>query len=83
LIEAGATIAEACQAVEISRQTLYRRARSHAAFAELLRAAREQMRPTADDPFAQFDWREAAKQLEAEHPENWKLSDPFDFDPLA
>jgi hypothetical protein len=54
LIGAGASVAEAARAVEISRQVLYRHARADPAFAELLRAARERRDP---DPFAVTDDR--------------------------
>ena len=77
LIGAGASVAEAARAVEISRQVLYRHARADPVFAELLRAAREQRDP---DPFAVEppDWREIAAQLELEHPDRWALPETPD-----
>jgi hypothetical protein len=91
LIEGGATIAEACRAVEISRQALYDRARDDVLFGERLRDAREQRTPALDSIDA-LDWREAARRLEADDPLRWALKgsgEPFDpldgesFDPLA
>jgi hypothetical protein len=40
LVEAGATLAEAALAAQVSRQTVYRRARSDASFAHCLDLAR-------------------------------------------
>jgi hypothetical protein len=82
LIEAGATIAEASRAVEISRQALYDRTRADVFFAERLRDAREQ-RTSALVPIEPLDWRVVARQLEAEHPQRWSLRDDDDDDPFA
>jgi hypothetical protein len=62
LVAAGATIAEAGRAVRVSRSMIYRAARANPRFAERLAAARENRAPT-------LNWREAARWLEAEHPE--------------
>lgn len=76
-LEAGATIAEACRAVEISRPTVYRRVRGDAAFASPLDLARAHR---SGPPVG--DWRAAAAILESNFPERWSLpgdlGDPFD-----
>jgi hypothetical protein len=81
LIEAGATLAEAARAVDVSRMTIHRHRRADPAFAVLLGAAR---RPRGFDPGEPLDWREAALVLESNAPERWALPgdpfDPFDFD---
>jgi hypothetical protein len=81
LIESGATVAEACRAVEVARNTIYKHARADVFFAERLRAAREQREPALDSIDA-LDWREAARRLEADDPLRWALpgddGDPFD-----
>jgi hypothetical protein len=75
LIEAGATIAEACRAVEISRPTVYRRVRDDASFAYRLGLARA--RPPGPPV---EDWRAAAAILESNFPERWALPEmPDDF----
>jgi hypothetical protein len=52
---------------------IYRAARANPCFAERLAAARENRAPT-------LNWREAARWLEAEHPERWALQKmPDDF----
>jgi hypothetical protein len=87
LIGAGATLAEAARAVEISRQALYDRTRTDVLFAERVRVARERRQSTAlpVDP-AELDWRAAARQLEIDAPERWAVAggvgDPFDFAPF-
>ena len=74
LIEAGEPLAAACRATMVSRQTVYRHARDDAAFAVLLRRAREHRAPVVDDGA----WREAAAQLEQLVPERWA---PPEFSP--
>ncbi len=56
LIENGATISEASRALEVSRQTVYRRARADAFFAVELRAARTQTCAPVGE-VAPLDWR--------------------------
>jgi hypothetical protein len=90
LIECGATVAEACRAVEITRKTIYRHARADMIFAERLRAARERRQSPLSAESALAGWREIAARLEREYPERWASFDgstasfdAFDFDPLA
>jgi hypothetical protein len=77
LIDAGATIAEASRAVSVSRQTVYRRARSDAAFAHRLDLARIRL---AGAPAPSDDWRASAAFLESAFPERWALPDAFSID---
>jgi hypothetical protein len=58
--------------VGISRQTVYRHARTDSAFAARLRAVREHRPPAS----AVLDWTDAAHQLEVEAPERWALPMP-------
>jgi hypothetical protein len=79
LIGAGATISEAARAVQVARQTVYRRAAEDLAFAHRLDLARVRV----PGPPPVDDWRVIARQLETEHPEDWALpgvGDTFDFD---
>jgi hypothetical protein len=80
LVEAGATVAEACRAVGVSRTTIYRRARDVSEFAHRLDLARAPVAGPPDGALGDpLDWREIASRLEAESPERWALpGDQFD-----
>jgi hypothetical protein len=81
LIAAGATLAEASRATQISRQAVNRHARTDAIFADRLRRARDQVRPSRLDPASAHDWREIAAKLERQDPLRWALPDQsFEFD---
>jgi Helix-turn-helix domain of resolvase len=65
LIENGEPVAAACRAVEVSRQTVYRHARTDPMFAERLAVARARPAPVEED------WRVIAERLEREYPRHW------------
>ena len=67
LIEAGATVSEASRAAQVSRSTIYRRAREDEAFAHRHDLARVRV---TGPPLE--DWTAAAAFLEHEHPERWQ-----------
>jgi len=66
----------------VSSTAVRTHAQRHPAFAERLRADRENRSP-ALTPVEPFDWRVAAEQLERDYPERWAVPEPFDFDPQA
>jgi transposase len=72
LVVAGATIAEASRAVEVSRMTVYRHARADPALAARLCAARTG-HPTSVEL---LDWREIAERLERTDPLRWGSPQP-------
>ncbi len=76
LMAGGATLAEAARACRLSREAVYKHARTDSAFAARLAAARA--RGPAPVPVA--DWRAIAEQLERAHPERWGLPFPTKID---
>jgi hypothetical protein len=80
LVEAGATVAEAARAVQLSRMTIHRHRRADTLFAHRLDLAR--IRPAGPPVELPDDWRDAAHMLEQISPERWAPPD-FDFDPQA
>jgi hypothetical protein len=76
LLVFGETFEASCRAIGISSTAVRKRANRDPSFAERLQAAREHRAP-APAQLEPLDWREAAAQLEREHPERWALPDPF------
>ena len=77
LLDAGASVAEAARAVQLSRMTIYRHAQADPVFAHHLDVARLGLCPPVELP---DDWREAAAFLESAFPERWALPDSFGID---
>jgi hypothetical protein len=85
LLTFGESFEASCRAINVSSTAIRKRASRDPAFAERLRAARENRVPAL---VPVEDWRVVAARLEREYPEHWKLpeGDPFDafeFDPQA
>lgn len=70
LIENGASVAEASRAIEVSRTSIYRRARADASFAMRLQLARGRGHRAA---IAAGDWSASTKMAETDSPEHWAL----------
>jgi hypothetical protein len=81
LLAFGESFEASCRAINVSSTAVRNHAHRHPAFAERLRAVRENRSP-ALAPVEPLDWRDAAAQLERDFPERWSLPD-FEFDPLA
>jgi hypothetical protein len=80
LLAFGESFEASCRAINVSSTAVRNHAQRHPAFAERLRAARENRSPALTP--VELDWRDAAAQLERDFPERWSLPD-FEFDPLA
>jgi hypothetical protein len=80
LLDAGASVAEAARAVQLSRMTIYRHAQADPLFAHHLELARIRL----PGPPVELDdhWRETAAFLKQTAPERWALP-TFDIDPPA
>lgn len=71
LLVFGEPLECACRAIGVSSTAVRKRMARDRAFAERVQVARSHRREPDD-------WRELAAQLEAEHPERWALSMPWD-----
>jgi hypothetical protein len=74
LLAFGESFKASCRAINVSSTAVRTHAQRHPAFAELLRAARENRSP-ALTPVEPLHWRDAAAQLERDFPERWALPD--------
>jgi hypothetical protein len=81
LIEAGASVAEASRAVQLSHMTIYRHAQADPTVANRLDGARVRLPGHPTEP--PDDWREAAAFLESAFPERWALPDIYPDRALA
>lgn len=85
LLQMGVTVAEACRAVGVSRQTVYRHAHENAGFGVRLASARiigrapvSAVGARISDPDG-LNWQMAAAQLERDFPERWALPTPWEI----